>query len=187
MYPSGLWSALRAEVPRFEGSDMTAIRRPGASSAAVLFGLAVTLVVAHVIAPEWSRRTGLDVWNLPSANSALRAATEEREEVEAFGDRSVRRREAANQISSQLASGTITLATATDEIMEVFHQDQGMPILLQSHFPAAPTVRHRFALHTIQRTKRFLSDDPDRCAVVTARLEKEYRELLGSPDGPTAP
>ena len=35
---------------------MTAIRRPGAASAAVLFGLSASLVAAHAIAPEWSRR-----------------------------------------------------------------------------------------------------------------------------------
>jgi hypothetical protein len=158
---------------------MSVIRRPGASSATVLFGLAATLVVAHVIAPEWARRSGLDVWNLPSANTSLRAATEEREEVEAGADRNVRRRAAANQVAARLAAGTITLDAATDEIMEVFRHDSGISTILRTHFPDAPTDRQVFARHTIERTQRFL-DDPVRWADVGPRLAKEYKALFGS-------
>ena len=50
---------------------MTVIRRPGTVSAAVLVGLVASLVSAHVIAPEWSRSAGLDVWNLPSLEAQL--------------------------------------------------------------------------------------------------------------------
>jgi hypothetical protein len=166
---------------------MTVIRRPGASSAAVLLGLGTSLVAAYLIAPEWSRSAGLDVWNLPSANAQLRTAAEQEQEVLAFGERCARRREAATQIAARLASGAITLAVATDEIMEVFHEAPEVALVLETSYRTVPTERQRFALHAIDRVKRHLANEPDRCAVVVANLEKEYRALYASAEAPVAP
>jgi hypothetical protein len=160
---------------------MTAIRRPGASSVTVLFVLGACFVLAHLLAPDWCRRAGLDVWNLPSARVALHAAADERAEVAANAERCARRREAANQVAAKLAVGTVTLSVATDEVMEVFRDDSGMPLVLGTVYPDAPTMRHRFARNVIDRVKRVLSDEPDRCAVVLARLENEYRVLDAAP------
>jgi hypothetical protein len=164
---------------------MTAIRRPGATSAAVLFGLSSSLLAAHMIAPDWSRRTGLDLWNLPSLNAELRSATDEQEKVWADGERSARRREAANQIAANLAAGATTLAVATDEVLEVFHDEPGIGIVLASLYKTAPTERDRFARHLIDRVKRVMIGDPGRIAVVVEQLEDEFRALSASPPAPT--
>jgi hypothetical protein len=156
---------------------MTALRRPGVPSATVLLGLAAGFAAAHLLAPDWSRRAGLDVWNLPSARAALVAAAEEREEVVAYGERSARRREAANQIATQLAVGRVTLSAAADQINEVFRDDSGMSYVLVTVYPEAPSPRHRFALHAIERVRRVLSEEPDRAAGVLACLQDEYRTL----------
>ena len=88
---------------------MTAIRRPGAASAAVLIVLSASLVTAHAFAPEWSRRAGLDVWNLAALEGQYRDAAAERTDVAARADRAAARRAAGNQIAAQLIDGAATL------------------------------------------------------------------------------
>jgi hypothetical protein len=166
---------------------MTSFRRPGAASVAVLIGLSASLVVAHAIAPDWSRRAGLDVWNLAAVERDHRAAAEERAEVYAGAERATARRATAQQIATKLVAGTSDLPTAADELLEVFEQDRGMRFVLETQYPAAPTERHRFARHAIDRVCRLLVDDPNHCAAVVARLEGEYRAMCATPESPPAP
>jgi hypothetical protein len=166
---------------------MTTIRRPGAASAAVLVGLSVGLVAAHAIAPDWSRRAGLDVWSLPALERERLNVVEERNDVEAKATDAARRRETANQIATQLIAGEIALPTATDEIHKIFCEDVGMMVTLAHSHPAAPTDRLRFARHTIERAARLLDDEPVRRAALRARLEVEYREMLAAHESPAAP
>jgi hypothetical protein len=166
---------------------MTAIRRPGAASAAVLIGLSAGLAIAHLSAPEWSRRAGLDVWNITEAQRAHRSAVERRAELGAYEERTVRRRETANQLAAQLVADTTTLPVATDEIRALFIDDEGALVTLQTTYPDAPTERLRFARHTIERTLRLLDDDSAQRAAVCARLEAQYREMAAAPESPAAP
>lgn len=166
---------------------MTTIRRPGAASAAVLVGLSLSLVAAHAIAPDWSRRAGLDVWSLPALEREHLNVAEERDDVEAKAEQAARRRETADQLAAQLISGTITLPTATDEIHKIFCEDVGMVITLAHTHRDAPTERLHFARHTIERAARLLLDEPARCAALRARLEVEYREMLAAHESPAAP
>jgi hypothetical protein len=166
-----------------EGFNVTVIRRPGGASATVLVVLGLSLVTAHAIAPEWSRRAGLDVWNLPSLEEEFRVINEERLDVEAHAEQSANRRVTANLIARKLADGQ-SLATAVDEMMEVFQDDRAMRCSLESMYSDAPTPRHRFALHTIDRVKRLLKEDPLRCRSVAARLEAEYKALETVPESP---
>jgi hypothetical protein len=166
---------------------MTTIRRPGAASAAVLIGLSVSLVAAHVIAPDWSRRAGLDVWSLPALERERLNIVEERNDVEARATDAARRRETADQIATQLIAGEIALPTATDEIHQIFAEDVGMTVTLVHTHPTAPTERLRFARHTIERAARLIIDEPARCAALRARLEVEYRAMLAAHESPAAP
>jgi hypothetical protein len=166
---------------------MTTIRRPGAASAAVLIGLTASLLVAHTIAPDWSRRAGLDVWNLAKLEADRRSAAEARDDISAHAERSARRREAANQIASQLVAGTTTLSAATDQIDQIFGGDESVATTLEMTYYTVPTQRLRLARHTIDRAKRVFEDDPARFAAVSARLEAEYREMAAAHDSPAAP
>lgn len=165
---------------------MSAIRRPGAASATVLVGLATSLVVAHAAAPDWSRRAGLDVWNVAAVEQERRAAAEQQDEVEARGERAARRREMANGLATHLAAGTLNLGRATDEVRELFADDPGITVSLSVSYPGMPTERLLFARHMIERTSRLLDDSP-RSAFTRARLEAEYREMAAAPESPAAP
>ena len=166
---------------------MTAIRRPGAASAAVLIVLSTGLVAAHLIAPEWVRRAGLDVWNIGAAETAHRTAAERRCELEAYEEACARRREAANHFADQLVAGATALPTATDQVRAIFADDTGVLVSLESLYPGAPTERLRFARHVIDRATRDMPADAPRCAEVRARLEAEYRAMAAEHDSPPAP
>jgi hypothetical protein len=165
---------------------MTVIRRSGATSAAVLIGLSLSLAAAHAIAPNWSRRAGLDVWNYSALKEQYNRAAEERAEVLARGEEAAARRAAGNQIVAELIAGTISLPTAADELAEVFSLDNGMRMVLEHVHDTVPTERLRFARHAIDRVGIVLHDDPARLAAVRTRLEAEYRAMCPSPDAPHA-
>jgi hypothetical protein len=166
---------------------MTAIRRPGTTSAAVLIGLGAALATAHALAPEWSRRAGLDVWNLAALEEGRRAAAEERAEVEAHAGRVAARRAASNDVVARLVAGTLDLPTAGDELLEVYRNDDGTRLIVELRHRAVPTERHRYARYAIERADWFLNDEPDRRPAVRARLEAEYRAMCVSPESPRAP
>jgi hypothetical protein len=162
---------------------MTAIRRPGAASAALLIGLSTTIVAAHVLAPEWSRRTGLDVWNLPALEDSYRAATEERSQVDAFADSMARRREIADHLAAELAAGRLALAEVADRMNELFADEPGWIVITDSLYPDSTTPRLRGARHAIDRATRNL-ENPAEIAVVKARLVAEFRSLAAPPAPP---
>lgn len=164
---------------------MTAIRRPGAASATVLLALATGLVAAHALAPGWSRRAGLDVWNLAEAQRTHRCALEDAAAADERAERAARRRAVANQLAADLVAGTAALAPAADRLRALFDDDPGVLVSLEIAHPGARTPRLRFARHAIDRATRSLAGDPARRGAVTARLEAEYRALAARE--PSAP
>ena len=165
---------------------MTAIRRPGTASAAVLIALSLSVATAHAIAPDWSRRAGLDVWNLSALERQYQSAAEHRADIDAEAERAASRRLAANQIAAKLTNEPHTLPTAADELAEVFQYDPGVLTTLAVYHTAARTERHLFARHAIDRVSRLLADEPARRTAVLARLEKEYRAMYTSPEAATS-
>ncbi|HEY1191213.1 MAG TPA: hypothetical protein VGE74_26495 [Gemmata sp.] len=156
---------------------MTTIRRPGAASATVLIGLIACLIGANLLAPEWARRTGLDVWNYAALDAERQAATETRAEMDAKAERNCRRRARADQLAMRLVTRDTTLEGASLEIMEMFRDDPGSRCALEAHNPGVRDLRLLFARHTIQRATRLISHDPGRQNAVRERLEADYRVL----------
>lgn len=166
---------------------MTAIRRPGAASGTVLVALSASLVLAHAIAPDWSRRVGMDVWNYAALEEQYHAAADEHAEVMAHEERSTSRRAAANQVAAKLIANSTSLPAAADELAEIFREDEGMRIVLEAMHRDAHTERHVFARHAIHRVRAVLVDEPARRDAAVARLEAEYRAMCAAPESPRAP
>lgn len=156
---------------------MSTIRRPGAASAAVLVGLTVSLCAANLLAPEWARGAGLDVWNYPVLEARQRSLTEERAEMHARAESETRRRALADQLAGRLVTGDTPLAAVAAEVAELFAADTGWWTTLESLHPGLPDRRLLHARHAIDRAVRQLDRDPARQAAVRARLEGEYRAL----------
>ena len=157
---------------------MATIRRPGAASAAVLIGLSASMIGAHLLAPEWSRRAGLDVWNYAAAEDEQRAATDVRAEMDARAERAARRRALADQLAARLVTREATLATVADELSSLFGDDTGFRTTLTWAYPEAHEPRLQYACHAIERAGRQL-DGPARDATI-ARLEAEYRAMAAA-------
>ncbi|MBP3959555.1 hypothetical protein J8F10_30290 [Gemmata sp. G18] len=156
---------------------MATIRRPGAASAAVLVGLSISMVGAHMVAPKWSRRMGLDVWNFAAVEAEQRQVADERDEIESKGEGSARRRVLADQFAARLATRDADLATTAVIMRDLFREHPGSRLTLETMYPSVRDSRLLYARHTINRVERLLLNDPTQCETVLARLEAEYREL----------
>ena len=155
---------------------MATFRRSGTTTAAVLSGLVVTLGLTPAIAPESSRRAGVDVWDI---GQAARDFRELREESARLGEEAERLREsieAAEHITTCLIGGELTLAGATELIDPLMRERCGFESAAAIVY-AAPTHRLRAARYLIDRVRRSLQSDPSRWASLEARLEGEYREM----------
>lgn len=158
---------------------MATIRRPGAASAAVLIGLTASMVAAHLTAPEWSRRAGLDVWNYAAAADAQKAAADEEAELDGRAERAAARRAVADQFAARLVGGDAALATVAAELLDLFGDDASSRLALSQHNAGVRDPHLLYARHAIDRVRRLLTDPARRDAVV-ARLEADYRALAAA-------
>lgn len=159
---------------------MTAVRRPGTTSVATLFALALGLVAVNAIAPKWAASIGADVWNAPAARADHRQAVAETEATAAHAEMWAERRARANQCAAALAAGTIDLPTAADELHATLGSDPGYSSVLKSTFGPQSSERHLFARHAIARVLR---NEPDaaRRAALEERLEAEFAVMTCAP------
>ncbi|AWM41685.1 hypothetical protein GobsT_72280 [Gemmata obscuriglobus] len=156
---------------------MATIRRPGAASAAVLVGLIVSLGAAHLLAPEWARAAGLDVWNYAALDAQKQSLADERADMDAKAESDTRRRGRADQLAARLIAGEDTLPAVSAEIGQLFINDTGWQCALAAFYPDLRDPRLLHARHTIDRAVRQLDHDPSRKAALRVRLEAEYRTM----------
>jgi hypothetical protein len=156
---------------------MTVLRRPGIVSVAALGGITLAIGVAHAVAPEWSRRTGLDVWSYPELSTREREVEDRRKELQGVHDQLRRQVEAADHVVSLLIDGELSLGDATDEILRINQGRNGFIDGLRSTYPEAHTDRQLTARYAIRKAAEQLEGDPSRQAEVLARLEAEYHRL----------
>jgi hypothetical protein len=152
---------------------MTSVRRAGTASATGLTGLALALALGNAAAPEWVRRAGLDVWNLPSLRADAHALDQERALIQDQQEQLRREIEAADHVTARLEAGDLSLAEATDRIEPVLRGRPGFEDSARVHYQA-PTVRLAVARYLVSRVERHLGADPTRKAVIAAGLEAEY-------------
>ncbi|HJZ56466.1 MAG TPA: hypothetical protein VKE74_15985 [Gemmataceae bacterium] len=152
-------------------------RRPGIASVATLGVITLTLGTARILAPEWSRHAGLDVWNYPGLTDDLRATDHDRKELEAKHERLRCQIEAADHVIELLIDGELTLPAAVDEIERITQNRSGFPGSLRVSHPDASTDRQLIVRYAIRKAAERLAEDPAQQARVLARLEAEYRQL----------
>jgi hypothetical protein len=158
-----------------EDTQMTNARRAGATSAATLFGLALTIVFAHAIAPEWIRRVGLDVWNLPSAIADSQSADRQSASLNAQEDQLFQEITLGDSIAAQIVAGSLSLEAAVDEMEPIMRNRSGFVITMQQYYGVS-SFRQGVALYLISRLSRIMSDPVQRAAART-HLEQEYARI----------
>jgi hypothetical protein len=154
-------------------------RRPGIASVATLAGIVLTLGLAHLAAPEWSRAAGLDVWNVADARAELDRTLTRGREIEAQNEHMLDQIRGSSGVAARLAAGRLTLAAAVAEAEAVNADRPGWADgLLAAHY-AVPTHRQRVARYLIAKVEFRYRADPSGWAPLSARLEAEYRALAG--------
>ncbi|MFO0795895.1 MAG: hypothetical protein U0804_00305 [Gemmataceae bacterium] len=157
---------------------MTALhRRPGIASVATLAGIVLTLGVAHVVAPEWSRAAGLDVWNAGDARAELAATLARGDDLEVEHELVTTQIRGSLGVVTRLADGRLTLDRAVDELIVLNQGRTAWADGLEYAHPTAPTHRHRVARYAIEKLANEYLADPAAWAELSARLEAEYRGL----------
>ncbi len=154
-------------------------RRPGVASVATLAVIVVTLGVAHLLAPEWSRAVGLDVWNAGSARADLTRTLARGEEIEAQNRHILEQIQGSGGVASRVAAGRMTLAAAAEELEAVNDGRVGWTDGLRYAYLDVPTHRLRVARYLIAKLEVRYKADPSAWAPLSARLEAEYRVMAG--------
>jgi hypothetical protein len=155
---------------------MTTIRRAGTASGATLSALVLGLGFAHFVAPRWSERVGLDVWNYSVAQDDARETGARADALETVRTKMRREIEIADHLAVRLAEGTLTLGEAAEVLAPMLRERPGFDTVRERHY-RAPSQRHAAARYAIVHTEIVLRDEPDRWAAVAPRLEAEYAAM----------
>jgi hypothetical protein len=155
---------------------MTTVRRAGATSAATLCGLALVIVLAQAIAPEWTRRFGLDLWNLPEAMAHNQECSQETIMLSCREERLQQEVELADHLCSDIIQGRITLASAMAEMEPVLLQRPGFVLTCRSYYHA-PTLKHSVGRYFIRRIARHYDLDDPKIIELLADLERQYAQI----------
>jgi hypothetical protein len=168
--------SLRRLSGTVEDQKMISVRRAGGTSAATLLCLALTIVLAHMLAPNWTQRSGLDVWNLPTAVASSQTADQEAASLNAKENQLQREIELSDHVSAQLASGNLALKLAVDEMEPILQNRSGFAMAVKGMNPSF-SFRQGVARYLISRVPRIMNNDPVLQIAVLDRLEYEYSEL----------
>lgn len=103
---------------------MTTVRRAGATSATTLFGLAMTIGVAHAVAPEWTVAAGLNIWEAPALSQEIETCSKHCGMVSEQIEESKNRAAIKEHVIDLLIDGQMRFKDAADQFLEL---NRGLP------------------------------------------------------------
>ncbi len=157
---------------------MFATHRTGAVSLASLATLCLTIGMIYVIAPNWARANGLDVWNLPALQFEHEKSRQEVVAIELQRESILREIEAAGHIAGSLLDGTLSLHEAMDHLAPMLEHRPGFDIVWSLQL-REPTFRHGVARYAINRALLKIDREgyrTDRASFI-ALMEAQYAEI----------
>jgi hypothetical protein len=160
---------------------VTSIRRTGATSAATLFGIGTAVICTHLLAPNWTKAAGLDVWNVPSLRSQVESDTREGLGLSFEIEESRRRFVLKEQIIDSLLSEQISLKEATAQFLALNENHKPAMMVIRTTYKGATdeesTARNVISL-AIPRMEGSLIDK----AAILARLANEFDQFKSESD-----
>ena len=155
---------------------MSTMRRTGATSAATLFGIAATVICANLLAPDWTKAAGLDVWNVPSLRAQVESDTRQGAGISFEIEESRRRFILKEEIIDDLLSDRITLKDATAQFLTLNEHHSGAMMVIRAAYRGATdeesTARNVIAL-AIPRLEGSFTEK----AAILARLAFELDQI----------
>lgn len=152
-------------------------RRPGIASVTSLGVLSLAMTVVQLAAPQWSERTGLDLWNYPGLVADERDIYARSDELDAHHVRLYEQVEAAEHIAELVIDQRLTLAEAVDRIARINEDRPTFEAGLNAAYPEVTGKRHTIAAYIMHKVKERLKHDSTRLAQVQVRLESEFLQL----------
>jgi hypothetical protein len=155
---------------------MTTARRAGASSAATLFALATAIVLAHVVAPDWTKAAGLDLWEVPALRNQTANYAKHCSELNEEIEESRNRVAIKEHLIELLVSGEMSLKDVTDEFLELNRGHNNYMIMIRRTFNGS-TDREKIARNVLAFTSQRERGSLFQRMAVMARLMNEFEEL----------
>ena len=143
--------------------------------------LAFGLTGASFVAPEWTKKAGLDVWNFDEQKNRLEVAGEEARRLDAVSERFAVRSAVSQSLASDLCQERITLDEALDVLAAIARNDPDWfatlrsGLCLSAYLPQTAADRDvlthylRGKIESMQWDAMHLGD-PSRAAVIRERL-----------------
>jgi hypothetical protein len=155
-------------------------RRVGASALGTLIAFVGAFILVHVLAPNWARAVGLDVWEVRKDMADRQGECLRERELEDQLSQLTRQVGAAQVVIDALIDGRISLETAVRQLAEINLGRPGFEDVLRTVYPENMSPRARLGLYTIGHVRSNLDTNPDKQKKVLARLENEFCEFTAS-------
>lgn len=149
---------------------MSAPRRTGVTSLGTLAAFTAVFVAVHVLAPQWARSAGLDVWQFPDLVQKQREEQERSLQIEAEFDCLTQQIAAGEAIMSELIDGRVSLDEAVVQIEAVNRERPGFAESIRSQHPQGKTYHERLALFLLARVELRLKEEPSLRDEVLSRI-----------------
>jgi hypothetical protein len=163
-----------------EKVQMTTVHRVGATSAATLFGVAVTVVLTSLIAPKWTQAAGLDVWKLPELQNQLETAAKNEVVLNAEFQDNRTRMAVKRQLIDELLAERATLKEVAAQFLSVNQSNESCIVAIRASYKGA-TDEEKTARNVIAHAVMQMSGSFTERAEVMARLSLELRKLTRDP------
>lgn len=150
---------------------MSTLRRTGATSIGTLAAFAAAFLSVHLLAPQWARSAGLDVWELSDAAEWQKREQDRARDIDADLDRLADQIAAADAIATALIEGRMELDDAVDRVVEINRERPGFEVVLLSHYSGERTHRERVEQYLLAKVSSQLASNPSHRAEVLERIE----------------
>jgi hypothetical protein len=154
---------------------MTTVRRAGATSAATLFGLALTIGLADVAAPEWIEAVGLDLWDVPTYNQEMESTAKSASSVAEEIEGSKRRQALKERLIDGLLSKHLTLREVTKEFLALNDSRPLCKLMIHTSFDGATDeekTAQNVLFYAVRRKQGSLIDHLQTIARLTHELDE---------------
>jgi hypothetical protein len=149
---------------------MKTSRRVGVVSLATLSACFLAGIVAHTVAPEWTRTAGLDFWNLPAARREQQREDQRTREIEASAEDLCQRVAADNTVAQAVIDDRMEWTVAVDQILEINRNYVGFLISLETRFFPLKDPRELAARYLWEKIETKLARDASRRNEVMSRI-----------------
>jgi len=159
---------------------MPSVSRAGATSVATLCGLALTVGMAYLAAPQWIKAVGLDVWHVIALRNEIEIESKAGLDLGVEIEQSKCRLMLKYQLIDNLWAGQTTLKDVTTQFLSLNQSERGCMLMIRSNYKGA-TDEEKTARNVLDFVTQRKCGSSAQDAEMLAQLVIEFRQLTGNP------